>query len=536
MSERYKWVILIIVVLALATVLRTVRLGIKPLHGDEAVQAYKFGELLEKGEYRYDSNEYHGPTLYYFTLLPAYLAGIESYANLDEWVILSAPIGFGLLLILLQLLMVKGLGRGVVIFGSFLVAISPAFVFYSRYYIQESLLVCFTFGAIACGYHYLQRPRSGWATGAGLCLGLMHATKETCIVAWFSMGTAMLFVWSLDRGRRESVPNKSTGITKTHLLAGLIAGSVVSCLFYSSFCTYPEGIVASVASWKTYFNRAVDSGWHIHPWYTYFKILFFTHDGPGPIWSEAFLILLAVSGGIFIWRGKCPVGMSLELLRFLSIYTAMMAITYSVIPYKTPWCLLSFWHGGILLAAVGGVGLFQACVSSRFRIILGLLLAGGLSHLFWLSLQTNFVYCADARNPYVYGHTSRDVLQVTGRIQEISRAHQDKENMRIDIICPGGDLWPLPWYLRSLDNGNIGWYSEIPVDYEPAPLIIIRSDLLPKLQAFLLSVQQAGDSRLYVDLFDGTYYLRPNVELRGLISFELWKSISFAESEVVLGP
>jgi uncharacterized protein (TIGR03663 family) len=525
MSDRYKWVILILVVLALATALRTVRLGIKPLHGDEAVQAYKFGELVEKGEYRYDSNEYHGPTLYYFTLIPAYLAGIESYANLDEWVILSTPIGFGLLLILLHLLLVKGVGRGGVILGSLLVAISPAFVYYGRYYIQESLLVCFTFGAIACGYRYLQQPRSGWAIGAGLCLGLMHATKETCIIAWFSMGTTMLFVWALDRRRREAVPNKSTRIRKMHLLAGLIAGTTVSCLFYSSFCTYPEGIVASAASWKTYFSRAVDSGWHIHPWYTYFKILFFTHDGPGPIWSEAFILLLAVFGGVFVWRGTCPARMSLGLLRFLSIYTAMMAIIYSMIPYKTPWCLLSFWHGAILLAAVGGVGLYQACVSSRSRIIISMLLAGGLSHLFWLSLQTNFVYCADPRNPYAYGHTSTDVLQVTGRIQEISRMHQDKENMRLDIICPRGDSWPLPWYLRSLDNGNIGWYSEIPADYQPAPVIIISPDLLPELQALLLAGPQAEGKRLYVDLFNQRYYLRPNVELRGLVSLEFWNSL-----------
>ena len=38
------------------------------MHHDEANQAVKFGALLERGEYRYDAHDHHGPTLYYLTL------------------------------------------------------------------------------------------------------------------------------------------------------------------------------------------------------------------------------------------------------------------------------------------------------------------------------------------------------------------------------------------------------------------------------------------------------------------------------------
>jgi len=524
MSNLFRWVILIAIVIALAGTLRIARPGLKPLHGDEAVQAYKFGELLEKGEYRYDITEHHGPTLYYFTLLPACLAGIESFAKLNEWVLLSVPIGFGLLLILLHLLITKGLGRGGVFFAMLFLAISPAFVFYSRYYIQETLLVCFTFGAIACGYRYFRRPGTGWAVGTGLFLGLMHATKETCIIAWFAMGVALILVWLLRRP--EQIPKQCPQKRKTHVIVGLITAAIVSMLFFSSFLSHPEGVVDSVSFWKTYFNRAVENDWHIHPWYSYFKILLFTHDGPGPIWSEAFIFILAVIGVFFIWRGRCPKGMSPGLLQFLSVYTVLIAIIYSAIPYKTPWCLLSFWHGAILLAAVGTVGLFHCCVSFRVRIVLALLLAGGFSQLLWLCLQTNFVYYADPRNPYVYGHSSTDVFQVARHLEEIAKIHPDKENMRLDIISLDSDVWPLPWYLRSLDNGNIGWYSEIPTDYKPAPLIIATPEVLPDLLAALYEGRPPGDRPLYVDFFDLTYYLRPNLELRGLISFELQNSLT----------
>ena len=46
-------------------------------------------------------------------------------------------------------------------------------------------------------------------------------------------------------------------------------------------------------------------------------------------------------------------------VRFLALYTFALAAAYSLIAYKTPWCLLSFWHGMILLAGVGAAWLVR---------------------------------------------------------------------------------------------------------------------------------------------------------------------------------
>ena len=64
-----------------------------------------------------------------------------------------------------------------------LTAISPALVFYSRYYIQETLLVFFTLAAVGCGWRYLRTHRLGWIVAAGASVGMMHATKETWILS-----------------------------------------------------------------------------------------------------------------------------------------------------------------------------------------------------------------------------------------------------------------------------------------------------------------------------------------------------------------
>jgi len=57
------------------------RLEMRPFHGDEAVQAVKAGELLDGGQYIYNPYEFHGPSLYYFTLPVLKLRGVHCFAD-----------------------------------------------------------------------------------------------------------------------------------------------------------------------------------------------------------------------------------------------------------------------------------------------------------------------------------------------------------------------------------------------------------------------------------------------------------------------
>ena len=72
----------------------------RPLHNDEAVNTIKFQSLLEQNEYKYDPIEYHGPTLYYATLVAAWVSGVSNFEDLNEKIIRSVPIFFTLLLFL----------------------------------------------------------------------------------------------------------------------------------------------------------------------------------------------------------------------------------------------------------------------------------------------------------------------------------------------------------------------------------------------------------------------------------------------------
>src|SRR5215469_7093942 len=66
----HTWQAACLLILVAAAVLRLYHLSLKPLHHDEGVNAYFLGRLFRQGMYHYNPANFHGPTLYYFSLLP----------------------------------------------------------------------------------------------------------------------------------------------------------------------------------------------------------------------------------------------------------------------------------------------------------------------------------------------------------------------------------------------------------------------------------------------------------------------------------
>jgi len=507
-------------VLIVAVALRTWRLDARPMHGDEAVHACRFGQLLEENDYRYDPNEFHGPTLNYFTLIPAWLSGKNTYASLTESTLRIVPVFFGILLVIIPLLLTVGLGRPVALIAAALTAISPAFVFYSRDYIPEMLLVCFTFGVILAGYKYLQSRNAAWALLTGLFVGLCYATKETCVIAFGSM-LAALFVTLLIRYKNPLTALSAFGkIRAVHLVAAAILAICVSCLFFSSFFKNLAGIIDSIKAYTVYFHRASHNEFHIHPWYYYLKLLTYAKSQTGPPWTEAFVVIMAATGAVLVIARKGLAKIDLRLADFLAVYTVVLLIVYSAIPYKTPWCLLSFYQPMILLAGIGIAGIFNLLTRRLARIIaVALFLTVSID----LALQAVLASCApqvDFDNPYVYAYPSMDVLKIAERIEQVADADPAGCQMPVWIVCPDGDYWPLPWYLRSFKN--LGWYNDVNEIKSPAPVVIASAELESRLIAKLYTLSPPGQKNLYVPLFDSYVELRPGVELRGYVTKDLW--------------
>jgi uncharacterized protein (TIGR03663 family) len=503
----------------LAAALRFPGLAARPMHADEAIHADKFGTLLEGGRYAYDPSEYHGPTLYYLTLVPAWLSGARLYVEIDEVTLRSVPAALGVALVAAHLGARAFLGTPGAVVAALLAAISPAMVFFSRYYIHETPLVFFTFGALLAAGRYLRRPGPAPALLAGACFGLMLATKETAPLALGSMLLALALTRLADRWRGETVSPIRSVVRGWDVGLALLAAALVSCLFFSSFLSHPEGIADSVRAYGIYVERAGAASWHFHPWDYYLRLLLHFPASGTPVWTEGLILALAVVGGAAGWGARGVPGADARVVRFLGLYTLLMVVLYSASPYKTPWCLLGFLHGMILLAGVGAVSLVRTSRSVAMKALVCVLLASAAAHLGWQAFSASFRFAADPRNPYVYAHTGTDVFEIVSRLKELARVHPDGSAMPIQIISRE-NLWPLPWYLRGLSR--VAWWTGVPESAPSAPVILVSPDMEPALVRKLYDRPPPGERELYVSLFERPVELRPQVELRGYAAKSLW--------------
>ena len=525
MKSSIKFVIFFLV-FAVAIGLRLPQLQQRPMHTDEAVHAIKFGELLENNKYKYDPIEYHGPTLNYFSLIPAWINSSTSIKQINETTLRIIPVIFGLFIVLLLLVVRKPLGSKTIIIAAIFTAISPAMVFYSRYYIQEMLLVCFTFGAIVSGYRYLKTPSFKWAILTGILFGLMHATKETFILSLGAALLALALICLFNANKNASFHLKSILSNRANLVVFVFSAVFVSILFYSSFFTNTHGIIDSVLTYKNYFTKAGEHNFHIHPWYYYFEILFLFKNFDGPVWSEGFILILAIIGIVLFYLKKSSFK-NKGLIQFLILYTLILTIIYSIIPYKTPWLMLNFYQGFLILAAVGLVSLFEIVKESKFKILLGVGLAIGILHLFWQSYQLNFRYFDSQVNPYVYSHPQKDVYEISERLEKIAEVHSEGHEIIIQVIAPNDDYWPLPWYLRSFEN--VGWWNYVDENSPSAPIILAAPSVEDDLLVKLYDLPPPGRKNLYVPLFEKYRELRPGIEIRGFVTSEIWNLIQLRD-------
>lgn len=512
----------------LAAALRFPGLASRPMHADEAVHADKFGILLEGGGYAYDPSGYHGPTLYYLTLLPTWLQGAGRYVEIDEVTLRSVPAALGVALVAAHLGARGFLGTAGAAVAALLAALSPAMVFYSRYFIHEIPLVFFSFGALLAACRYLRAPGVAPALLAGACAGLMVATKETAPLALGCMLVALASTHLVDRRHGASLPPIRSVVPGRHVLLALLATVVVSAALFSSFLGHPRGIVDAVRAYGFYLDRAKAASWHFHPWTYYLRLLIHFPSSGTPFWTEGLILVLAVVGGAAGWVAKGVPGADSRVLRFLGFYTLLMLVTYSAIPYKTPWCLLGFLHGMILLAGAGAIFLVRSLRSTAMRAVIGVLLVSAAAHLGWQAFLGSFRFAADPRNPYVYAHTGTDVFEIVGRLKGLARAHPDGSSLPVQIISRE-NLWPLPFYLRGFSN--VAWSNGVSDRARSAPLILVTPDMEPALVRKLYDLPPPGERELYVSIFERPVELRPRVELRGYAASRLWEDYRRLEAE-----
>ncbi|NQZ57127.1 MAG: TIGR03663 family protein [Lentisphaeraceae bacterium] len=490
-KSRNIWFYLIFAaLLCLGLFLRLKDIDTRPMHGDEANQAATFQKLFESGEYTYEARDYHGPTLYYLTVPFVKICGLVDFAAAQKWHFRGLTVFFMMLTAFASFLFKDILGRrGIVIFTGLLM-ISPAMVFYSTYYIQESLLLCFSAFFMGAVWRYLNENSWRWALFAGISLGLMHATKETFVLAIFS------FCCVLVLARIKCASFSLSENYKKHLLVFVVSTLLVSVSFYSSFFRNCSGPVDSVMSFFSHIHRAAgeegafpehmtQGAGHTKPWHYYLHNIvghyprkysstvkdIWRNNSARPI-SEVVFLLLTLLGTFNFYKQKKSLPRRFYFL--LLCYSAILFLLYSAIPYKTPWCMLSFLYGFIFCATLA-IGELIKMPKSVFRFL------GIIAVLFFsidLCRQSAMInsenFAASQRNPYVYSHSVPAVEDLAESIVKLSNVDGRKFEMPIHFLTT--DYWPMPWYLKRFQKMGY-WEKRLPqFSLDELPIVITTPD------------------------------------------------------------
>ena len=510
MSDR-AWRLTSLGILIVGAGLRLYYLALVPLHHDEGVNGNFLVTLVREGKYTYNPENYHGPTLYFFSAVIPWVArffGGKAFGDnygLTTFNIRLVTAAFGIGTIWLALLLRKRIGTIGALSAAGLLAVSPGAVYLSRYFIHESLFVFFTLGIVVAALQYYDSGRAAYLILASIAAALMVATKET----WIINGPVLLIAlvttgiycrlrdhlggrqseWSLGERWRQTIERFGGPIPlATVALTAFAVFIIVNVLFYSSFFTnYPKGVNDAMQTLNLWRHRTQE---HYHPPYQYVYWL---------LQEEGIVLVLGGVGALVaVWRANN------RLAVFLSLWSFGLLAGYSLVGYKTPWISLNFI---VPLALTSGYALDVAYRKLKefgqprhHFLALAVLITMPCCYQMY---QLNFVHYDDDAYPYVYAHTRREMLQMLDQIDKVGKRSGTGTDTGIALVSP--DYWPLPWYLR--DYKKVGYYQQIVPTTEP--LIIGSMAQEEQLK------ETYGDRYVLIPSGkdDGSYDLRPGVDL-----------------------
>ncbi|MFZ4115261.1 MAG: flippase activity-associated protein Agl23 [Chthoniobacterales bacterium] len=496
-------------ILILAALLRLWALDLKPPHFDEGINGWFADRVKEQGFYAYDPTNYHGPLFFYILFLA------QNFFGRSLWVLRMPAVLASITTVWLALRFECFLGKNAARWGALTLAVSPAMVFYGRYAIHESWVAA-SLMILLLGFFglWLQgNRRSLFLTLLGLTLLIL--LKETAVihVASLFLTSAVLFLWHRWSISKLLHPTGSTILIQEpkfprmmiakqswgyyDLWIGILVSIAVIFFFYSGGLRNIRGFLNLFYTLPAWIHTGTSAVGHIkstYQWgpFNYYWLALMTR------YEAASLVGFGYALGLVIWRFfKSLFPQSTEALNTgsknlfsrpnpatesqdpffcfyycLALYGLGAFVVYSIIPYKTPWCIISIlWPFSLLF----GVFL-QHLNNKKVALALGSLLLG--ASLF-LCMRLNFWHYVDFSEPYVYVQTSPEIKRLTEPLLTMAKKDPRNIHLRGQILLES--YFPLPWILR--DFTSIGYFSKtnVPKKYD-GDVIVVELSRSPAIE------------------------------------------------------
>jgi uncharacterized protein (TIGR03663 family) len=425
------------------------------MHTDEAINGYITGQLLAGEKYHYDPQDRHGPVLYLIAKPIALLCGAHDFAGQTETELRLTPVIIGSAMILLFGAAVEMFGFIPCLVAALLFAFAPLPVYYSRYFIHETLFVAATFALIISGWRTLKTNSSWLAVLTGLCAALMLASKETAVIHFFALACAATAGW-LAASRKVFPTQKVVWLS--------FSTFIISTILLFTWGGQNWAALGDLARAASHFTARAGGEGHEKPFGYYFGIL-----------DPLFIFFLVAATGIY--AAICDVvGGTRKSSLPLVIYALLTFLIYSAIPYKTPWLALNLWLPLAILCGLGVEALWLLVTHDTGRWIIAVAFAVLLASAGQQTKTFVFDKPIDEKNPFAYAHTTEDILRLPARLEELAK-QKNLAQPRIAVVA--ADAWPLPWYLRKFSN--VGFW-QLNQETGPADFFITTADVPDKLE------------------------------------------------------
>jgi hypothetical protein len=222
---------------------------------------------------------------------------------------------------------------------------------------------------------------------------------------------------------------------KANIGKGLMAFVIVVVVLFSGFFQNFHGLADFFIAYLPWLKTGVGGGGHDKPFYFWAKMLIEYEQGT---------VILALAGALLY-----PVLPTQQ--RFFVLIAWIHFLLFSLIPYKTPWCMLSiqlpFVYAGVSAIALLLTGALKFDLLQRrkklnvgiFAILLFACCSSGIRQMMPIVYQ----HPLELKHPFVYVQTEYEFKEIIAFLD----ANEELLRKR-SIYVLNSESWPLPWWLR----------------------------------------------------------------------------------------
>jgi len=494
-----------ILIVAAAAVARLTLLGMKPPHFDEGVNGWFIDEMKHTGFYHYDPTNYHGPLHFYILFAMQQLFGRHVWALRLPLALASTgavwfTLAFG-----------RFVGKNAARWAAAAMAVSPGCVFYGRYAIHEYWLVL---ALMLCAWGMGGLWQTGerkymWALWSGITLAVL--TKETYILHFAAGFLTVLVAWVMGfltptaersaqpeqtRKKRPPAQDPWQAFLRENVARGqwtwrdmglgaLMFVGLVG-LFYSGTFMDMKGLKGLYEAYDAWAKTGSSGNGHEKAWYYWLRLM-----------------------GIYEWPSAVGLAVSLmcvlprtpRFVRGLSIYGCGALTAYSIIHYKTPWCIVSLTWPFLLLFGYGLDFAIQRA-GKPLSVMAATLLAANAGDMIYL----NYFDYTNPKQLYVYVQTFKDINKLMDPLNKLVAKNPANYQLSGNIVVDS--YHPLPWLLG--DFPNVGYYDDTNTHLDQdmdADFLLVEEARIDEVESLLkdryftapLTIRDAQDpSELYL--------------------------------------